>query len=67
MSKSIVWRIWQAAGLQPYYLELHQCLEATDLQNRLHFVNWILIQVDQDSDFLSKVLWTGLPYPEILK
>lgn len=56
--KSTAWRILKTAGLHPYHLQLHQCLEPRDLQNRLSFANWILIQQEQDDDFLSKVLWS---------
>lgn len=55
---STAWRILKTAGLHPYHVQLHQCLEPRDLQNRLDFANWILIQEEQDADFLTKVLWT---------
>uniref|UniRef100_A0A1E1XN60 Putative transposable element n=1 Tax=Amblyomma sculptum TaxID=1581419 RepID=A0A1E1XN60_AMBSC len=58
VSRSSVWRILRKHRLHPYHVQLHQNLLPRDFQNRTDFANWILIKMQDDPDFLNKVIWS---------
>lgn len=58
ISQSKVWRTLRADRRHPYHLQPVQNLEPEDLGRRLAFSNWLLAQVNNNNDFLRRILWT---------
>lgn len=51
-------RVLKKHGLHPYHVCLHQDLSEADFERRLDFCNWGLIKIEEESDFLQRVMWT---------
>lgn len=45
----------------PYYVQVQQSLEPSDLQRRSHFANWVLIKYDEQNEFSATI--SGLMKP----
>lgn len=45
-------------GFHPYHVCLHQDLSETDFERRLDFCNWGLTKIDEDDDFLQRLMCT---------
>lgn len=58
ISKSSVQRILRDHYLHPYHIELHQALLETDFDRRLDYCHWLNSMINEDPDFLSRILWT---------
>ena len=44
--------------LHPYHVELHQALSEINFDHRLNCCYWLRAMVEEDPNFLSRVLWT---------
>lgn len=58
LNYSLVHRILKEQKLHPYHLVLHQELKETDFDRRLNHCNWLKEMVNDNPDFLNKILWT---------
>ena len=54
-----LWRIWRNdTGLHSYKIKLTQELKPLDHQKRRMFVNWAELQLENDSDFYQKTIFS---------
>lgn len=51
-------RILNQHRLHPYHVALHQSLTVNDFESRLNFCNWMQNMVEENPNFLNRILWT---------
>ena len=55
---SSVFRMLHIEKFHPFYLSVHQALDATDFENRLNFCQWGICQYENDEIFFTEILFT---------
>lgn len=58
ISRQSVLNILHSHSFHPYHVHRHQALEERDYGRREEYCNWLLANIDDDAQFLSKILWT---------
>jgi hypothetical protein len=58
VSSRSVLRILHSNRFHPFHVHCHQGLEDRDYPCRVDFCNWLTLNIEQQDDFLSNILWT---------
>lgn len=53
-----VWRTLHNRGYKPYKIHISQTLRPGDAERRLELCYWLQDKVNEDADFLNKIIWT---------
>lgn len=53
-----IWRTLNTHGYKPYKIHISQTLRPGDSERRLEFCNWLSFKLNEDDNFLNKVIWT---------
>ncbi|XP_066153268.1 uncharacterized protein [Euwallacea fornicatus] len=56
--KTIIHEVLKEHKLHPYHIVLHQLLNDKDFDDRLNFCHWLENMICDETDFLSRVLWS---------
>lgn len=57
-NQSKVWRRINEQGLYPFHLTKTHALNEEDYQKRVDFCQWLNIKINEDGQFLKKILWS---------
>ena len=58
LTRQRVWQILHAEGAHPYHVKPLQALLPQDSERRFDFCNWAMNMIENNSNFLSNILWT---------
>lgn len=62
LPQSTVWRTLKNANYKPYKIHVSQRLHVGDDNRRLNFCNWLQERINEDRNFLNKIIWTDESY-----